>query len=60
VKLSKITKDMAIFKDCNGEGNFVFQHKIKKVKGLFTIGVPKKGKRIPRLLWDYFLQIIFI
>jgi len=28
--------------------------------GLFTVGVPKKGKRTPRLLWDYFLQITFI
>ncbi len=35
---------MTIFKDCNGEGNFVFQHKTKKVKGLFMVGVPKKEK----------------
>ncbi len=51
---------MTIFRDCNGERNFVFQHKIKKVKGLFAIGVPKKGKRIPKFLWDYFLETTFI
>jgi hypothetical protein len=28
--------------------------------GLFTIGVPKKGKRIQGFLWGYFLQITFI
>jgi hypothetical protein len=28
--------------------------------GLFTVGVPKKGKMTPRLLWGYFLQITFI
>jgi hypothetical protein len=60
VKLQKITKDMTIFKDCNGERNFVFQHKIKKVNGLFAIEVPKKGKRIPKFLWDYFLETTFI
>jgi hypothetical protein len=27
--------------------------------GLFMIGVPKKGKRTPRFLWGYFLQITF-
>ncbi len=29
-------------------------------KGLFTIRVPKKGKKTPRLLSRYFLQIKFI
>jgi hypothetical protein len=53
-------KGYTIFKDCNKEGNFVFQHKIKKVKGLFAVGVPKKGKRIPKLLCEYFLEITFI
>jgi hypothetical protein len=27
--------------------------------GLFTVGVPKRGKRIHGLLWGYFLQITF-
>jgi hypothetical protein len=40
---------------CNGEGKFVFEQKMKKVKNLFTIGVPKKGKKILGLFWDHFL-----
>jgi len=32
---------------------------MNKYMGLFTVGVPKKGKRIHGLLWGYFLQITF-
>jgi hypothetical protein len=28
--------------------------------GVFTVGVPKKGKRIAKLLWGHFLQLTFI
>jgi hypothetical protein len=27
--------------------------------GVFTVGVPKKGKKIQGLLWNYILQITF-
>jgi hypothetical protein len=31
-----------------------------KFMGLFTVGVPKEGKKTQGLLWGYFLQITFI